>query len=385
VKRLELARNCGVIGGVRIAMVLILGAATSCATHSPEVADPVAVEPRVHSPQASEEPPEPALECLPEGFVARAPTIPTYAAEPSDGTCRAIAKSLRKQLSEQLRADWYYVYAKSRLDVDFGCDRLGDIEEITLQYGSGHGGTLDLARLRASADGPEWEVLLLRHSGGYYPEPGERGAGVHRGRVSADEVTRVLEGSRAALMLEAKELTEEKSISSASSSSGDFHAFVRLVDDHDQARAVGFSGYPGSDEQLAWRIPSLAVWPLAELIDAAQLQPATPDADSQTFFMERFAETEAADYYGELGSWWVHERLLEMAGLQATLDLLPTLALRLCPSPDGPNRVPGAALASMLALLGRDEALLLDERERLNSDQAARWIAACEVSCLSVE
>jgi hypothetical protein len=375
---------------------LILGAVTSCAAHLPEALElepseepSAALEPLAREPYASEDPAEPPaqLECLPEGFVAHPPSAPSHAAEPSSGACRSIPKSTRRQLSEQLRADWYYAYDDERLEIRFGCDRLGEIEEITVQYGSGHGGTLDLARLRPSADGRDWELLLLRHSSGYYPDVGERGAGAWRGRISAAELERALETSRAALVLDAEEPVIEGANYGLTSSSGDFHAFLRLVDAHGRARTVGFSGYPSSEDQLAWRIPELAVGPIAGLIVAAQLELAQPDADSRTFFMQRFVESEAAGYHGEHGAWWVHERLLDMAGAHATLDLVPALGLRLCPVRDGDQLLAPVgshappALAAMLALLGVDEPLSLDERERLSSEQATRWIAACEVSC----
>jgi hypothetical protein len=384
----ELREPFGIIGVVRrIAVVLILGAVTSCATHSPEplglepTDEPsAALEPMVHEPFADDAPLEP-LECLPAGFVPRPPAVPTHAAEPSSGECRSIAKSLRRQLGDDLRAKWFYAQDGNRLDVDFGCERLGDIQEITLQYGGGHGGTLDLLRLRA-VDEREWDVLLLRHSGGYYPEPDERGAGVWRGRVSADELAPVLARTRAALVLEAEEHIDPNQSSGGGMSSADFHAFVRLLDDQGHARDVGYTGYPSSGEQLDWQIPSLAVWPWAELIDNVQLDPAVPDADSQTFFMERFAETESANYL----DWWVHERLLEMAGMHATLDLLPALGLQLCHWPDGTKTLAYGrdvveALAAMLALLGRDEPVVVDEQGVIDPEQAIRWIAACDISC----
>lgn len=89
--------------------ILILGALTSCASHQPEgleielVEEPAALEPLRGEPYASEEPPEPQAECLPPGFVARLPTVASYA-EPSGGTCRAIGKSTRRLLSKELRA-----------------------------------------------------------------------------------------------------------------------------------------------------------------------------------------------------------------------------------------------------------------------------------------
>jgi hypothetical protein len=372
---------------------MILGAVTSCAAHQPEslglgsIEEPsAALEPLIHEPYASEASVEAEAppECLPEGFVPRPPAIPTHAGEPSSGACRAIAKSTRAGLSEELRADWYYEYDNSRLVVDFGCDRLEDIVEITLQYGGGHGGTLDLVRLRPSESGHEWEVLLLRHSAGYYADRGAREGGVHRGRVSADELEHVLEQSRAAFLLAAEEVTAEDVGARASVSSGDFHAFVRLVDDRGYSRAIGFSGYPSSGEgQLGWHVAGLAVWPLANLVESAQLDATSPDDDSRTFFMERFAETEAADYYGEFGAWWVHERLLQMAGVHATVDLVPALGLRLCPAfvDDIAGRAPGGALASMFALLGHDAAIEVDESEILAREQAELWMTACAITC----
>jgi hypothetical protein len=81
-----------------------------------------------------------------------------------------------------------------------------------------------------------------------------------------------------------------------------------------------------------------------------------------------------------------------MAGLQATLDLLPTLGLRLCDGFGGKARAPVGlfakqALTSMFELLGplgHGEpltSLTLDEHGLLSVEQAKRWITACEVRC----
>ena len=58
----------------------------------------------------------------------------------------------------------------SRLDIEFGCDRLSEVVEITVESGSGHGLTLDLMRLRPSEDGleiPAYQSVTLA-PGGYH-------------------------------------------------------------------------------------------------------------------------------------------------------------------------------------------------------------------------
>lgn len=280
-----------------------------------------------------------------------------------------------------------FTYEDGRLDVDFGCDRLGAIEEITLQHGDGHGGTLNLVRLRRGADGLDWELLMLRYAAQWRRSgPDDLAAGVWRGRVSAAEVERALEISRAALVLEAEEHAPDERNMGITSSSGDFHAFLRLVDERGHARTVRFAGYPSSVAQLEWRIAALAVWPLLELVMGAKVELVQPDADSRAFFVERFVEAEAIDDM-KAGAWWVQGRLIAMAGVHGTLDLVPTLGMRLCPVwEDGELLSPvgsyaGEALASVFGLLGRDEAVAVDERERLIAEQALYWIAACDISC----
>lgn len=373
-----------------LAVIVLVGAMTGCASPMPESvelepidAPHVTVEAELGDPD-SQALTEPApLECLPRGFAAQLPALPSYP-EPTSARCRPIRAFVRAQLRDDLRDDWFYAQQSSTLDIDFGCDRLGEIEEITVQMGGGHGGTLDLARLQPVEGGGEWEVLLLRHAANRYV-PDDRPAGAYRGRVDASAVSRALDRSRAALVVEVEEKLDPSQTRGLTSSSGDFHAFLRLVDGRGNARAVGFSGYPDSEAQLDWRVPSLASWSLLELVETAQLDPVELDGDSQRLFAERFVESEAAGYHGEF-SWWVHERFIELAGVHGTLDLVPGLARRLCPTIDPEASAPvgpmaTASLRAIFELLGHGEPIVLDDDERLEPELAARWIAACEVSC----
>jgi hypothetical protein len=376
----------------RLGVVLILGAATSCAAYLPEALElesvddsPAQLEPDVRAAyvasevELTEDDADPPLACLPEGFVPRVPAVPRYP-EPSGETCRPIVRSTRARVVEDVRAEWMHAQDDSRLDIEFGCDRLSEVVEITVGSGSGHGLSLDLVRLRPRDDGLEWDVLLLRHSASVYMAE-DRGAGVYRGRVSADAVADALALSRAAMLLEVEERVDDSRTSGLTSSSGDFHAFVRLVDDRGEARVSSFTGYPGSTNQPAWLIGALAVSPLDHLVEAATLEPASPDADSRRFFMERYFETKAETSVH--GYTWPLYRIVEMAGANATLDLIPSLAPLLCEiehrGTPRVDRFGAPALISILALLGHDEPVI--PGEPLDRHQAARWRAACHVTC----
>lgn len=384
----------------RVLELLFVGAAVGCATHGPEslsfeIVDrqPDTLESLNHQPHTdhteADVDDDAPLECLPEGssrpgdragnFVARPPAIPSYAPEPSTGKCWSAPKSVRTGVAIDVRSK--YMDKETRIDFDFGCDRLGEIEEVIVQSGAGHGGTLDLMRLRAAADG-DWDVLLLRASAGYYSDYDELPAGTYRGRLSAKQVRTALDTARTAMLIHAAEVAPDDD--GGSFSSADLHAFVRLIDARGRARSVAFTGYISSDDQLGWIVPSMAAWQFDEFIDEDLLALAAPDDDSRTFFMERFAEAEARDYYGEFGGWWVHRRLLMMAGTQASLDLLPSLGLRLCPGHDVDHeRSADEALIAMFALLGRSEEPEFDKDLRLDAGQAARWIEACGIACPS--
>jgi hypothetical protein len=371
------------------ALVLVLG----CAAHSTDSTELEAEAPASpvveaeRAPEASPELVEDGPDCLPAGFTPQPPTAPSRVAPPATGACWSLPKATARELRAEIDERWMKSEGMT-LNIDFGCDRLGknaDIEVITWQSGSGHGGTLDLARLTRVEGEAAWDLVLLRHSGGYYGGADVRGAGVWRGRVPDAQVDAALERARGVLAAEVEEV-RPPGTHGFSSSSGDFHAFLRLQTAAGHGREAAFTGYPSSSKNQRWVLPALASAAFYELIDDAALTLAEPDADSRALFMERFAEAEARGYYGGFAGWWVHERLVEMAGLQASADLIPRLAERLCLANDGSTkqRTRAAALQAIVSLNGGDPGTVGEEEDgyvTVSDEEVATWIAACELEC----
>ncbi|KIG18498.1 hypothetical protein DB30_00183 [Enhygromyxa salina] len=322
----------------------------------------------------------PALDFTPDPSVLVAPKL---AGQPQTGACWKLPKSIQTKLRKDVRDAWSFAHDPHKLDIDFGCDRLGavsDIHEITLQWGSGHGGTLNLARLRRTDDASGWDLLVLRNSS-YYGRPEDMGT--FRGQVAATDLDDALTYARAALTVEANEPPKSGS-GSYSMSSGDMHTFVRLTDTRGRSRGMAWSGYMGSEDQEVWIPASLAEAALTAVVNAAALSRVDPDTDSQRFFAERFAEGLSQNYYGEFAAWWVHARLVQMAGVHGTNSLIPALGARLCPIVDehahgGHPRAD--ALLAIFALIGQDPPQLPEDDEARTNEWITAWASACGVPC----
>jgi hypothetical protein len=398
--------------GVRLthALPLGLGLSLACTAHAPdaleiETPEPevAALEPLPKTPDALDgfaPDPEPDLDpdpdpdpepivCLPEGFAAKLPRPVKRRAQARQGACLTTPKRLRARLRKDVKEQWSFEHEGASLAVRFGCDRLGKndaIQEIIVQGGAGHGGTLDLTRFARADD--HWDVMQLRASSGYYSVPDDRSAGVHRGTVSAAKIDHALDIARAALSIKAKEIPPDPVPfgGSWSSSSADFHSFVRVIAANGRSREAAYTGYMGTSDQETWIPAMLAGNPFYDLLEEATLEPTPTDEASQRFFMRRFAEAEARDFYGEYG-WWVRERFIAMAGIQATKDFVPTLAEQMCVGePDASfGRARAEALESIFAIIGRKEKITKDDNGWIGESFAFEWAQACGVTCPALD
>jgi hypothetical protein len=289
---------------------------------------------------------------------------------------RALARKLRAAVAEQ----WELELRDGRLVVDFACDRLADpIREIVLEGGAGHGGTLDLVRLRFISAREGWDVLQLRFSPGYFPDSGDEFAAVRRGKLSAASVRPALAHTRAAMHLRAREQAPDpEDRQGGSMSSADVHVRIELVDARGAGQSLAYTGYLGSEGQAVSIAAMEAERPWLDLLDQAALEPTTPDADSRAFFEGRFVAAHARSFHDEF-AWWVRERLVGMAGVHGSLALVPLLATQLrLPDDDASNaRTRADALESIWRLLGHPVQVPRDEHGGIDEALALAWADAC--------
>lgn len=382
-------------GSLPLCFCLVL----ACAGHAPdplELEDPLDQE-LVHEPgpQLAEAQPElvpdptvvPAPECLPDDFVPREFDV-ARRLEPRRGECWKVPKSMRKTVSAGIREEWSFEHEGSKLRIGTGCDRLGAtadaIQEVIVHGGVGHGGSMDLTRLTRRRDG-DWDVMVLGVAQNEFVSvpPMPQGE-VLRGRLEGKRVRRAIDLARTAMALEPREVKPDPEPFGGSYgfSSADFHALVRVIDDRGRSREITFTGYMSSGGQETWTRALAAEMAFAELIDTDELEPTDVDANSRQFFMERFMDARANDFYGEYG-WWVRERLVGMAGVHGAVDLVPTLAEHLCVGgPDASDgRTRADALESIIELVGAHETLRRDEKGWIRDEVALRWADACGTSC----
>ena len=372
---------------------VLLASVLACASHlseepladepgDPEPTYEFSAEPDAEAPAPEPEPePEPESACLDLDFApgAKSLAVPTYAAEPSSGACHRASKSIETEVRKDIRGLWSFQWQPHKLDVTFACDRLGPsagVRELTLQAGSGHGQTLDLARLRRDEDGGDWDVLVLRRSG-YRPDSR---APTYRGTIADADLRDALDYARAALRAEAVEPPRDGS-GSYGFSSADFHAYVRLADARGRSRETAWVGYMSDDAQARWITASLASDSLWAVVDEAPLTETPPDADSREFFAQRFAEAQARDFYDAQYGWWVHARLVAMVADLGTLDFVPLLGARVC---DADQReldwTAHEGFVSLHALAGVEAPPLPDDTNaalRFIADWARRCVATC--------
>ena len=266
--------------------------------------------------------------CLPDG-----PAPIAKAKEQSNGSTCVDHTRMEARLAPLLKKRYERV-AKGVLDVSFGCDPVtSELEEITVETGYGHGGSLSVWRL-VRDDAGDFDVLGIAHDSHYFrPPPDAAGTvSVARGKLAARLLERALETARPALVATVRELEPPPvpnsiGLHSMFFSSGNFHHFVRLRDgvDHELSRA--YTGYPGSDDQRRYIGLQLAVEKLDPLLDEIAFAREVPDEKLRAWFsahaVEAFERTDPSD------GWWVRERLVNLAGKAGDRRVVPLVVTQL--------------------------------------------------------
>jgi hypothetical protein len=259
---------------------------------------------------------------FPPVVVARAPAIaaPACHRPPVD-----VAAELRAQVAHDFKPE----HTGGRGEIAFSCDGLGaQLDDIVVEAGSGHGGTLLLWHAHRRADG-RWDTRGIVYQGlsmmGPAPVPPYQLAS-----AVVDLTDRQLEVARAALTGKVHEVApppppDTLGLSGFGTSSNDLHTRIRLTDHDGRAVDRRFTGYLGSDQPryLGLGYAHIALEPMW----SAPIAQTAPSADDRALFTERFLAEQPL--FDEEYSWWVMEREVDLAKYLGTPATLPGLLSRL--------------------------------------------------------
>lgn len=262
--------------------------------------------------------------CLPDGLPKPRSAAKVYAAD----TCvdhrraeRTLARALAKEFDPSVTG--------SAVDVSFDCDPLtGELEEIVLETGSGHGGNLEIWRLQRKSGQADFDVLGIGNVG-YWARAreGEPPLRIGRGRIAGPALERALATVRPALTARIRELEPPPPPGGMwgrkfSTSSGNFHLYFRLSDGmHELSRH--FTGYPGSSAQPQYLGLEAANAAIAPLLEKIPLGADGPSADERDFFVRAFLR--AVPRFDDDFAWWVRDRYVALAEHLGTTELVPAL------------------------------------------------------------
>jgi len=300
---------------------------------------------------------------------AAAPAVPAPAAPP----CHQPARALAATLTTRIAKDFHPTQTGARPSVTFPCDGLGPtIEEIVLETGNGHGGTLNLYRARRSQN--RYDVRGIAFRGASMVQaaanpPFERVTGT---------VTLDLDTLRAATTAVITEVVPKRKPGegfgmSGSSSSHDFHVLIRLVDSEGRVVERSFTGYESSSSQqqfLGLVVAEAALSPITQLASGK----APVDDVDRALFADRFVA--AVPSFDEPYHWWVMERYVDLARFLGTPKLIAGLLTRMkVPDPNDRSHVDARrdALEALANITGWDAR----KPSGSDADAAAAYLKEC--------
>lgn len=265
---------------------------------------------------------------------AREPVAPQRA-EPPAVDARATAEA---EVARALDERFDRTIEGSTVEIAFERSALGErIDEIVVERGYGHGFSLQLFRLRRSAERPDvFEVHGLAYAtgrGSYTEMTYELADRVEvlrmRGEVPSSEIDALVPRLRAAIEVRAREVEPPPEPNGSrsvrmSGSSADRHVMVELAsaDGHRATRRhTGYLGSSGQEEHLPMTIALELLDPLLDRFEPAAA-PALEDTD-RALFAERWRA--ARPHFQDEFAWWVRERYVAMASRAGTAELVPDL------------------------------------------------------------
>jgi hypothetical protein len=223
-----------------------------------------------------------------------------------------------RRAEEQIRKRFVFYEKPSKLVVDFGCDvARAEPAEIVLEDGSGHGGSLRIARLVRTGNVFTVRTLTSLH----YFNPSLT---VTDATVPAPQIDAMIARARVQMLARPHLVlltTPDGSLGmSGMFSSNDFHLRLSIVDDAGRTTDRFFTGYESSSSQEE-RLPmELATEPLVTLLNTLPTTASEVSDDDRTFFSERLRLMAQGN-----AEWWVKERFVADARELGTVDVIPAL------------------------------------------------------------
>lgn len=273
------------------------------------------------TPVAIERPPVPNR-CLPAGMPKSRPPRKVYSAD----TC-VDHRRMEALVAHRIKKRFERTVSSSVVDVSFACDPLtSELEEIVIERGWGHGGSLQVWRIRKRADDSDYDVLVLGHAS-YYRSDKAKLLEIGRGKFTSKTLALALAQARPALTATPRELEPPPPPNgmlgrSFTTSSGDFHHAFQLFDGMHELRRH-FTGYQGTGGQSEYLGLMIAMDAFQPLLDSVKVGPDVASAEEQAFFVESFLR--AAPRFDDDYAWWVRDRYVKLAEELGTNELVPAL------------------------------------------------------------
>lgn len=288
--------------------------------------------------------------------------------------CHRPPRALEQPLTRAIAKNFEPSQDGARAKVKFPCDGLGpQIDEIVLETGGGHGGSLRM--FRARRNGKKFDVRGLVYQGASMLRRQPANPPFERvtGSVAID-----LDRLRAATTAELTEVIPPRKDDGTfsmrgSSSSHDFHLVIRLRDSDGRVVERRYTGYESSSSQQTFLPLLVAEQVLAPITDLASAA-APIDADDRALFEERFLA--AVPRFDDEYYWWVMERYVDLARFLGAPKLIPGLLTRMkVADPKNRSQVDARrdALKALATITG------WDARKAAASDEAAAadYLARC--------
>ncbi len=287
--------------------------------------------------------------------------------------CHRAPKALERPLTSAITKGFTATQTGGKAKVVFPCDGLGaQIDEIILETGNGHGGSL--AFYRARRNGASYEVRGISFRGASMVS---RAASPPFERVSGT-VKLDLDQLRAATTAELTEVFPPRKPGEVpgmndSFSSHDFHILIRLQDSDGRVVEREFTGYEGSSRQAEFLNLTVAEQALSPITSLATTKTAV-DADDRALFADRF--NAAVPSFDKPFHWWVMERYVELARYLGSPKVIAGLLTRMTvadPTKRSPVDARQDALEALANITGWDA-----RKTTATDEQAANeYLARC--------
>lgn len=277
-------------------------------------------------------------------------------------------------MEARIRKDFDVSMKPSKLVVDFGCDlAIGETRQVVFEDGSGHGGSLRIARFEVDDQRVRVRVIDSSH----YHAPG---SSVRTGEVAASDFARLVARSRVALLARPHLIHIARTDGgmgafSISTSSNDFHLSLAIRDVDGRVTARHFTGYAGTREQETILPMRFGTEGFTKLLATLPLAETEPTDDDRRFFSERFVDTMAGNPY-----WWVRERYVSLAARFGTVDVVPALVTLARQKGDASvARTREKALATIAAITGWDPRKADDGSDRTEDEAVTVAAEQCSL------